>query len=153
MDPSLDAASVAAEVRTLADLNIDGLRDEWRRRFKAPPPALRAGDLLRRLLADQIQNQAFGQDADLQRKLEALVKGYRRGERPKSPKPMFRAGTILVREHQDRTHRVEVLEQGFGWEGRTYASLSEVARAITGVRWNGPRFFGLREPKTTGAAA
>jgi len=65
---------------------------------------------------------------------------------------VFRPGTILVREHQDKTHRVEVLEQGFRWEGETYASLSVIARAITGVRWNGPRFFGLREPSKSGAA-
>jgi hypothetical protein len=57
---------------------------------------------------------------------------------------MIRPGTILVREHQNVLHRVTALESGFSWNGRTFASLSAVARAITGVRWNGPRFFGLQ---------
>jgi len=107
-------ARISEELRALKARNIDSLRAEWRRRFAAPPPALRGPDRMRRAL--------------------------------------FRPGTILVREHQDKTHRVEVLEQGFRWEGETYASLSVIARAITGVRWNGPRFFGLREPSKSGAA-
>jgi hypothetical protein len=59
--------------------------------------------------------------------------------------PRFRPGTILVREHQNVMHRVTALENGFSWKGKTFTSLSAVARAITGVRWNGPRFFGLQE--------
>jgi Protein of unknown function (DUF2924) len=152
MGPGIDEAALAAEVRALVALNIDGLRDEWRRRFRAPPPALRAPDLMRRLLADRIQTEALGRDEALERRLAALVRGYGRGETPRAPQPIFRPGTVLVREHQGRTHRVEVLAEGFLWEGGTYKSLSEIARAITGVRWNGPRFFGLREPKTSGPA-
>ena len=152
MGQGIDEAALAAEVRALKALNIGGLRDEWRRRYRAPPPALRAPDLMRRLLADRIQTEAFGRDEVLERRLAALVRGYGRGESPRAPQPIFRPGTVLVREHQGRTHRVEVLAEGFLWEGRTYKSLSEIARAITGVRWNGPRFFGLREPKTSGAA-
>jgi hypothetical protein len=59
--------------------------------------------------------------------------------------PRIRPGTILIREHQNVLHRVTALESGFRWEGKTFASLSAVARAITGVRWNGPRFFGLQD--------
>jgi hypothetical protein len=59
--------------------------------------------------------------------------------------PRIRPGTILVREHQNVMHRVTALENGFSWKGKTFTSLSAVARAITGVRWNGPRFFGLKE--------
>jgi hypothetical protein len=54
-------------------------------------------------------------------------------------------GTVLSREWEGRTHRVMVVEGGFAWEGRTYASLSKIAHTITGTRWNGPRFFGLRD--------
>ena len=153
MEHSLDAASLAAEVRALEDLNIDGLRDEWRRRFKAPPPNLRAADLMRRFLADRIQIEALGRDEAVERKMSALVKAYARGERPRAPAPAFRPGVILEREYQDSVHRVEVLETGFRWQGCSYKSLSIIAREITGVRWNGPRFFGLREPKVRGAAA
>jgi hypothetical protein len=53
---------------------------------------------------------------------------------------------MLVREWQGKTHQVIALAEGFEWNGTTYQSLSEVARAITGTRWNGPRFFGLRSP-------
>ena len=59
--------------------------------------------------------------------------------------PRIRPGTSLVREHQNVMHQVTALENGFSWNGKTVTSLSAVARAITGVRWNGPRFFGLQE--------
>ncbi len=57
----------------------------------------------------------------------------------------LKPGTILTREWDGQVHRVMALDQGFAWNGRTYASLSKVALAITGTRWNGPRFFGLRD--------
>jgi Protein of unknown function (DUF2924) len=59
--------------------------------------------------------------------------------------PLPRSGTILVREWQGTTHHVTVGDEGFLWNGRTYRSLSGIARTITGTNWNGPRFFGMRE--------
>jgi hypothetical protein len=141
-----DAAErVADEVRALEGLDIDGLRAAWRRCFGAPPPALRAPKLLLRCLADRIQSQALGDDPDLERRLAVMVRAHDRGERPKSAPPHFRPGTSLVREHDGKTHRVEVLEKGFSYDGKRWKSLSQIARAITGVRWNGPRFFGLQD--------
>ena len=137
--------SVAAEVRALEAMNIDALRDEWRRRFTAPPPRVRAADLMRRCLADEIQLAALGRDDDLERKLSALVRAYARGEKPRAPQPIFRPGTQLTREYGGQVHRVEVLQKGFRWEGGEYRSLSRIAKAITGVHWNGPRVFGLRD--------
>ena len=61
---------------------------------------------------------------------------------------VLKPGTLLVRHHRGEQHRVVVLPDGFLWDGRTFASLSEVARAITGTRWSGPRFFGLRSTGT-----
>jgi len=61
-------------------------------------------------------------------------------------------GTILVREWNGQAHRVTVVEQGFAWQGATYDSLSKIAQAITGTKWNGPRFFGLRDKSSTEAA-
>lgn len=142
---------VVAEVRALEGLNIDALREDWRRRFKCPPPATRARELLRRCLAERIQVEAFGRDVELERRIAALVRGHGRGEAPKAPRPIFLPGTVLTREHDGQTHRVEVLENGFRWRDQTFASLSEIARSITGVRWNGPRFFGLREAAKAGA--
>jgi hypothetical protein len=62
-----------------------------------------------------------------------------------APRPLPRAGTILVREWQGTTHHVTVTDDGFLWNGKPHRSLSGIARAITGTTWNGPRFFGLRE--------
>ena len=62
-------------------------------------------------------------------------------------------GTVLTREWGGQHHRVMVLEGGFAWQGRTYSSLSEIATAITGTKWNGPRFFGLRDRKQAEAAS
>ena len=59
--------------------------------------------------------------------------------------PLGRPGTILVRQWQGATHHVTVVADGYVWNGRTHSSLSGIARAITGTKWNGPRFFGLRE--------
>jgi hypothetical protein len=57
----------------------------------------------------------------------------------------LKPGTLLVREFEGQSHTVTVVPDGFAWTGATYKSLSEIARAITGTRWNGPRFFGLHE--------
>ena len=57
----------------------------------------------------------------------------------------LKTGTILMREWNGRPHRVTVMDEGFAWNGRTYDSLSKIALAITGTKWNGPRFFGLRD--------
>jgi hypothetical protein len=64
--------------------------------------------------------------------------------------PALRTGTVLIREWQGITHHVKVTADGFIWNDRSYPSLTSVARAITGTRWNGPRFFGLREPDKKG---
>ena len=135
-------------VRALAAMNIDALRVEWRRRFDDPPPAVRAADLLRRCLADRIQRGEMGADAEVERKLRELVRTYRLGRKALSVRPRFRPGTLLEREHNGRIYRVEVLQAGFRYAGRDWKSLSQIAREITGVRWNGPRFFGLREDAT-----
>lgn len=134
---------VATDVAALDGRNIDQLRAIWRSRFGEPPP-LRSGDLLKRCLAERIQTEAFGFDAMLEKELEALVRLYRRKKTVPQPKAQVRRGATLIREYAGQTHRVEALEQGFSWRGQTWKSLSEIAREITGVRWNGPRFFGLR---------
>jgi hypothetical protein len=130
------AEAVTDQVRALTNLGVEALRKEWRLRYGAPP-ALRSSDHLRRLLAWRMQAEVFGGfDAETR---QALLR------KPPAPKgPKLKAGARLAREWQGRTYEVEVLERGVRYGERTYASLSEVAREITGVRWNGPRFFGLR---------
>lgn len=133
------ADRIAAEVRALEALDLRGLRDEWRRRY-GDPPKMRSRELLARLLAWRIQVDAFGG-------LDAATVRLLKSDRLPRPKPQLTAGTRLRREWQGRSHEVDVLEKGFRYEGVDYRSLSEVARTITGTRWNGLRFFGLREPQ------
>lgn len=135
---------VEAAVMALRDLDLDGLRQNWRSRF-GQPPALRSGDLMRRCLAERIQLQAFGRDRELERQLDRLASTFARSGQVSKPKTSLKPGAVLVREHDGVRHQVEVLADGFSWNGRHWKSLSEIARAITGVRWNGPRFFGLRK--------
>jgi hypothetical protein len=129
-------ARIAEEVRALARLDLEGLRSEWGRRYGAPPK-LRSVDMLARMLAWRIQAEALGGlDPDLARRL-------RRGTGLGQPRTDLPAGTRLSREWQGRVHEVEAVEGGFLYAGQTYRSLSKVAGVITGVKWNGRRFFGL----------
>lgn len=99
---------------------------------------MRSKDLLARLLAWRIQVDAFGG-------LDATTIRLLKSDCVPLPRMTLTPGSKLAREWQGRRHEVDVLEQGFQHNGTTYRSLSEVARAITGTRWNGLRFFGLRE--------
>ena len=138
----MNVEAITEEVRALGRLDLEGLRAEWRTRYGSPP-TLRSPALLRRMLAWRIQVAAFGGlDADTRRRL-----------RQSSPlKPAAAAptpGTNIRREWKGVIHDVSVVPDGFVYDGYQFKSLSEIARAITGVRWNGPRFFGLRAPVTT----
>jgi hypothetical protein len=129
-----------ADVSHLEGLGLEALRGEWRARFGAPP-ALRSPELLAMMLAWRIQAEAAGGlDADTRRALRRPVAAASRA----APQPS--AGTKLIREWQGVRHEVTaVSEGGFLYQGQRFRSLSQVARAITGTRWNGPRFFGLRD--------
>ena len=105
-----------------------------------PPPRLRAGTL-RRLLAYEVQACTFGGlSAQDRRLLRSIVAGKTDGI---ANATTATPGTHLVREWNGRTYRVEVVEEGYVLDGATYASLSAVAKRITGTAWSGPRFFGL----------
>lgn len=133
-----NADRVAAEVRALERLDLHGLRDEWRRRY-GEPPKMRSKELLARLLAWRIQADAFGG-------LDAATIRLLTSEKPPPLPPTLASGSRITREWQGRVHEVDVLADRFRYEGRNYRSLSQIAREITGTRWNGLRFFGLREP-------
>lgn len=130
------ADGITAEVRALEGLDLEGLRAEWRRRY-GTPPRLRSTDLLARLLAWRMQEAWFG---GLSPETLKLL-----GRRGAAGGPDLKPGMRLEREWRGQLQTVDVVEQGFRWEGRIYPSLSKVAFAITGVKWNGPRFFGLRD--------
>jgi hypothetical protein len=140
---SFEAAAAEAEVDRIWSLGIAALRARWRLMFGGPPPAGLTKDIIKRLMAYRIQEDAFGGlDRETKKLLDRLARGGKaRVELNRRLKP----GAVLVREYQGTRHTVTVVPEGFSWEGVTYTSLSTIARAITGTAWNGPRFFGLRE--------
>lgn len=139
---------VARRLEALCDLTPDELRKEWRRLYRTQPPRL-SRDLLVRAIAYRIQELHYGGlSKATHRKLTALVQA--RGsdvETATESGARIRAGARLVREWNGRTHTVTVEEDGFTYAGRSYRSLTAVARKITGARWSGPRFFGLAMKK------
>jgi hypothetical protein len=128
--------------RPASDHEAIELRTLWRVTFHSPPPSAFTKDLVARFLCWHIQEQAFGGlDPEAAKHLVGLARGDKRGaNHPRRLKP----GTLLLREYQGKRHTVTVVANGYVWRETTYASLSTVARAITGTSWNGPRFFGLR---------
>jgi len=131
---SLD--SLLAEIGSLA---YTDLKVRYEEVIDRPPPPRLSQDLLRRALAYQIQASRIG---GLSHKVEKLL---RAASTPKADKENQRliAGTQLIREWQGQMHVVDILENGYRWRDERFASLSAVARKITGTRWSGPRFFGL----------
>lgn len=141
-------------VRTSADdlaavesATLPQLRLLWRERLGEDPPTFRSREIFRRMLAYRLQEFAFGGlSAKAKRKLKEIEErllGLK--AKPVSPLVQLRPGVRLGRDWQGVRHEVTVTPTGFLYEGATYASLSEIARLITGTRWNGPLFFGLRE--------
>ena len=126
---------ITIEVRALTGMGLQELREQWRRRY-GPPPKLRSPDFLRRLLAYRIQAAAVG---GLTPETKRRLRGKARAG------PILSPGAKVSREWAGRLHEVEVTAgDRFLYAGQSFASLSAVALKITGVSWNGPRFFGLR---------
>lgn len=128
----------------LTGMGIDDLRTVWRERLGEPPP-VRSAEIMRRSLAEALQLRASGASAKLDPRLARASAQHRPGRKTKIKGVTFRTGSTLVRDWKGTRHQVEVTPDGYVWKGERHDSLSKVARLITGVRWNGPRFFGLRE--------
>lgn len=135
---------IASQIEEIRSLNKDQLRQRWEKLFKKPVPEALTKDLLARMIAYRIQEKAFG---GLDRATEKLLESYARGDRSLVPQRRMKSGTVLLREYQGVRHTVTVADGGFIWNDKKYASLSTIAKEITGTSWNGPRFFGLREEK------
>jgi hypothetical protein len=147
--PAADAGSIEIEVAHLRDLDLKALRLRWQAETGRAAPAHLPRHLLLAMLAYRIQANAFGDlDAASLRLLKTAASSSSDlsalTDRIDQRNQELLAGTILTREWNGHTHRVMVVADGFAWEGQTYDSLSRVALAVTGTRWNGPRFFGLR---------
>jgi Protein of unknown function (DUF2924) len=138
--------AVEAELDRLAVMPIAQLRVRYREVFRADPPKAFGPDLLRRSIAHRIQEKAYGGlSRPAQRLLDQMTKAFAAKPNGKIVLPRrIKPGSVLVREWKGKTHRVMVLADGFAYDGKTFGNLSEIAVLITGTRWNGPRFFGLR---------
>jgi len=146
--PALDREALAAEIASLSKLGIDELRERWKAMYgRAPSPDM-GRSFLTRAIAYKLQEQAFGGlSPSTRRLLVRFAEETTAGSSPKKPQiRKAQSGTILIREWQGTAHRVTMLDDGVSFNGKYYRSLSEVAREITGSRWSGPRFFGLRLP-------
>ena len=141
-------STIDQEIGRVAHLTSAELATNWRKMFKAPPPKGIKRGLLERAHAYRHQVRAFGGLKPATRKNLLARAGIH--EPPGSVRSRQRGvstlkpGLRLIREWNGTVHRVDVVEGGFSWNGRTWKSLSAVAGAITGARWSGPRFFGLR---------
>ncbi len=140
MKPEPLTAGGAREIAGLCGLSRTDLVERWVGLHGSPPLKTMTQDLLARGIAYEMQVRQLGGLTAAERKaLGALAQGR------SNPSPeALKVGTRLYRSWRGVTQEVLVLERGYGWRGKSYASLSEVARAITGTRWSGPRFFGLQ---------
>lgn len=126
-----------------ADPDRAGLRQDWEETFGSPPPAYASVAFLRRALAHEAQVMRHGGlSAAARRALRQIAAGKRVAEAARGPLP---PGAHLVREWNGRTYQVDVQKKGFRLDGKSYPSLSAIARQITGTTWSGPRFFGLTD--------
>ena len=118
----------------------------WKQLFTVPPPRQVRRDLLVRFLAYRMQEQAYGGlSLATGKRLRELAHKFETNPNAElSGAPRIKAGTRLIRDWRGQSHRVTVLENGYEYAGKRYSSLSQVARLITGTRWSGPLFFGLK---------
>ena len=146
-----DSDSLDNEIARLRGLDVGELRARWHTVFRRRAPPHLPRHLLFRMLAYRLQADRFGDlDADSRRRLDRLGSGSaesidRLVADLNRARIELRPGALLTREWDGHLQRVMVLADGFSWNGTTYRSLSKLAFAMTGTRWSGPRFFGLRD--------
>jgi len=141
---------VEKRLYALPTLSKAALCDLWNQFFGSTPPTRLRRDLMIPILAYRIQEQAFGSlGARIRERLRQLSRAFEKGSDPRAARaPHIRPGTRLVRQWGDRVHLVNVETNGYEYQGTRYQSLSEIARLITGTRWSGPLFFGIKNEPT-----
>ena len=137
---------IAKRLADLPTLSRVALRDLWKQLFDASPPPKLRRNLMIPILAYRLQEQAFGSlSAGSGSRLRHLSRAFARDSDSTIPSALqIRPGTRLVRQWRDQVHLVNVEANGYEYQGARYRSLSEIARLITGTRWSGPLFFGVK---------
>src|SRR3984893_13682615 len=127
---SFEREGIEAEIDRVRSLGVDSLRTLWRMTFRSSPPPAFSKDILARALCWHLQEQAFG---GLDPQTATHLVDPPRGPRPRADRPRrLNPGTVLLRDYQGERHTVTVVAKGYVWREATYASLSSIARAITG---------------------
>jgi Protein of unknown function (DUF2924) len=144
-----DRKTIDIEIARLRDLDLGDLQARWHTMLGRRPSPHLPRHLLFRVLAYRLQADHFSDlDTESRRLLDGAGSPEDAGKCAVDQSRLtadVRPGTILVREWNGRIQRVTVLAGGFAWNGKIYPSLSKIAFAITGTRWNGPKFFGMRD--------
>ncbi len=153
---SATRSALVREIEELQDATSANLKERWRALYGTQAPRCISRDLLIRALAYRIQEQALGGLKPSTRRLLMKVATDASARRPiqVAPEPSLKPGTVLLREWHGTEHQVIVREDGIVFNGKQYKSLSQVAYRITGTKWSGPLFFGLkanRQEQTDGA--
>jgi Protein of unknown function (DUF2924) len=145
------SASLAGQIAQLRTLSRQQLLDMWRQLYeRAAPPGIRR-ELLVPCLAYRMQEHAYGGlKSSARSELRRIARDLEKSSRSTRLilRPKMKAGTRLLREWRGQTHEVIATESGYEYRGVSYRSLSEIARKVTGTRWSGPAFFGLKNAKT-----
>jgi Protein of unknown function (DUF2924) len=146
--PAMNREALAAEIAGLSKLGIDDLRQRWKAMYGKAPSREIGRSFLTRAIAYRLQERVYGELKPSTRRLliQFAQETATRSSPKKPPIRKAQSGTVLIREWQGNAHRVTMLDDGVSFNGKHYRSLSEVAREITGSRWSGSRFFGLRLP-------
>lgn len=141
---AIDRDGLARDLAGLPDLSPEVLKQRWLELYGAAPPARLGRTLMIRAIAHRLQENALGGlKPSVARQFARAAETVAAGK-PLAAPTTIKPGTRLLREWQGTTHEVIILEAGVRYRGETWRSLSEVARAITGARWSGPLFFGLK---------
>src|SRR6476660_2365904 len=153
--PASTKTSLEHEIAHLRGLDLKGLRSRWQSVFQGPAPAHLTRHLLFAIIAYRVQADRLGDLPHETRQVldrtvaeEARLATSVRLANLDQKRTKLSPGTVLVREWDRKSQRVMVMADGFAWNGQTYDSLSKVAFAITGTKWSGPRFFGLRDKES-----
>ena len=148
-------SSVSSELAAIATMTYSELHLAWRRHYRAVPPKKMSRDIIELGIAWKIQeNKLGGLGAAVKRQIAELARTM--GAKSDLAKPRaisLKSGARLLRTWEGVTHEVMVVDEGFMWSGKTWRSLSVIAREITGTRWSGPRFFGLTMTSANAAGA